>query len=193
MMPAESHPSREDVLYAFTQEPNPGRDSLEQYLQDYPQYAAELLDMSSELTCDVVELSEDDAPLSEDELTLIDLAWLRHVAAAPLEVMYPFANLSVTEQRQLAQFLDVPRQVITAFREHRIKSNSVPVPFLERLAAALNSKIEILQYSLRLPPEPNLARSYKTDGKPKAHVKVNFEQILIDANVPLDKQKKDEL
>ena len=45
-----SAPSREDVLDAFAVEPNHERNTLERYLRDYPQYAAELVDLSRELS-----------------------------------------------------------------------------------------------------------------------------------------------
>jgi hypothetical protein len=158
---------------------------LEQYLRDYPQYAAELINLSHELSRDVC---EDEMPLSDKDLALIDKAWLQHVAAVPQEIVDPFATLLVAEQRELAQRLDVPRQVIMAFREHRVEPTSVPAPFLERLAVALNSTVEILKNTFALPFEPNLARSYKADGRPNAHKQVNFEQILIEANVPPEKR-----
>jgi hypothetical protein len=184
MMPDNSQPSREEVLYAFAVGANSGRD-LEQYLRNYPQYAAELIDLSHELSRDVC---EDEMPLSDKDLALIDKAWLQHVAAVPKEIVDPFATLSVAEQRELAQQLDVPRQVIMAFREHRVEPTSVPTSFLERLAAALNSTVEILKNTFALPPEPDLARSYKADGRPNTHVQVGFEQILIEADVPSDKR-----
>jgi hypothetical protein len=184
MMPVDPQPSREDVLYTFAVGSNSGRD-LEQYLRDYPQYAAELIDLSHELSRDVC---EDEMPLSDKDLALIDKAWLQHVALSPQEIVDPFATLSVAEQRELAQRLDVPRQVIMAFREHRVEPTSVPAPFLERLAAALNSTVEILKDTFALSPEPELARSYKADDRPKVRKSVTFEQILIEANVPPEKR-----
>jgi hypothetical protein len=184
MMPVDPQPSREDVLYTFAVGSNSGRD-LEQYLRDYPQYAAELIDLSHELSRDVC---EDEMPLSDEDLALIDKAWLQHVAAVPQEIMDPFATLSVAEQRELAQRLDVPRQVIMVFREHRVEPTSVPAPFLERLAAALNSTVEILKDTFALQSEPDLARSYKADDRPEVRKSVTFEQILIDANVPSEKR-----
>jgi hypothetical protein len=182
MMSDSPQPSKEDVLYAFSVDS--GHD-LEQYLQDFPQYAAELINLSHELSRDVC---EDEMPLSDKDLALIDKAWLQHVAAGPQEIMDPFATLSIAEQRELAQHLDVPRQVIMAFREHRVEPTSVPPPFLERLAAALNSTVEMLKDTFVLSPKSDLARSYKADGRPNAHTQVNFEQILIEANVPPDKR-----
>jgi hypothetical protein len=96
MMPVDPQPSREDVLYTFAVGSNSGRD-LEQYLRDYPQYAAELIDLSHELSRDVC---EDEMPLSDKDLALIDKAWLQHVEAGP-QIMDPFAPLSVAEQREL--------------------------------------------------------------------------------------------
>jgi hypothetical protein len=185
MMPADPKRSCEDVLYAFAVEPNPGRHILEQYLRDYPEYAIELIDLSYELSREV---DEDEAPLSADDHAVIDSAWRRYVEASPREATNPFANLSVAEQRDLAQRLDVPRQVITAFREHRVELASVPSPFLERLAAALSSTVEILRNALPLPPEPGLMRSYKSGAKPETQTSVTFERLLIDADVPLDKR-----
>jgi hypothetical protein len=56
------------------------------------------------------------------------------------------------------------------------------------LAAALNSTVEILKNTFALPPEPDLAHSYKADGRPNAHAQVGFEQILVEADVPSDKR-----
>jgi hypothetical protein len=75
-----------------------------------------------------------------------------------------------------------------AFREHRVEPTSVPRPFLERLAAALNSTVEILKNAFALPPKPDLARSYKADARPDDRAQVTFEQILVEAKVPLDKR-----
>ncbi|XGV94669.1 MAG: hypothetical protein ACAF41_18215 [Leptolyngbya sp. BL-A-14] len=180
MKSADSQPSREEVLYAFAMEPTSGRDILEQYLRDFPEYAAELIDLSYELAC---EARQNEMPLSDEDQALIDKAWQRHVEAAPTETIDPFVALTTIEQRNLAQRLDVPRQVITAFRERRVELTSVPSLFLERLAAAMNSTVEILKTALALPPEPGLIRSYKADSKPKAATSVTFEQLLIEANV----------
>lgn len=184
-MPANSQPSREDILYAFAVEPNPDRDTLEQYLRDYPQYAAELIDLSYELSREVC---EDEMPLSDEDLALIDSAWQRHADTVSGETLAPLSALSATEQRELAQRLDVPRQVITAFRERRVELASVPPSFLERLATAMNSPVELLRNALTLPHNLGLARSYKADGRPETQASVTFEQLLIEADVPLEKR-----
>ena len=185
MIPADPQSSCEEVLYAFAVEPNSGRNTLEQYLRDYPQYANELIDLSYELSREVC---EDETPLSDEDLAMIDRLWLRHIEAAPSETMDPLASLSVAEQRDLAKRLDVPRQVITAFRERRVEFASVPTPFLECFASAINSTVELLRSAFALPSELDLTRSYKADGRPEAQTSITFEQLLIEADVPLDKR-----
>ena len=74
-MSTESQHSCEDVLYAFAVEKNTGRETIERYIQSYPQYANELIDLSLELLrggC------EDDGPLSQEDQALIDRAWQQH-------------------------------------------------------------------------------------------------------------------
>jgi hypothetical protein len=75
VMSTESQHSCEDVLYAFAVEKNTGRETIERYIQSYPQYANELIDLSLELLrggC------EDDGPLSQEDQALIDRAWQQH-------------------------------------------------------------------------------------------------------------------
>jgi hypothetical protein len=185
MSPAVRQPSREDVLDAFAVEPNPGRKTLERYLRDYPSYASELVDLSRELSGNICDY---EVSLSAEDQALIESAWQRHVDAAPKVVSDPFAALSVTELRQVAKQLDVPRQIITAFRERRVIVSSVPRRFLGRLAEAVNSTADIVVATLTLQPGPALARTYKSDSKPAANAAVTFERLLIDAGVPEEKR-----
>ena len=172
-------PSREEVLDAFAVEQHVGRETLERYLRDYPQYAAELVDLSWELWRVGV---EDEKPLSTQDQAMIDSAWTRHKKALPMEVIDPFAGLSTAELRDIARQLNVPRQVITAFRERRVVIKSVPRPFLARFAAALNSTVELFISSLASSPRLTVARSYKADKKP-VDAPATFERLLIDAGI----------
>jgi plasmid maintenance system antidote protein VapI len=186
MTHADSNPAREDVLYAFAVEPTAGRDTLERYLRDYPEYTNELIDLAYELSREV---GEDETLLSDGDHALINWAWQQYAEAAPKEMTKQLTALSIAEQRELAERLEVPRQVITAFREYRVEITSVPISFLERFASALNSTVETLRRTLVLQSESDLARSYKADDRPvAANTQVSFEQILIEANVSPEKQ-----
>ena len=178
-------PSREDILYAFAVEPTSDRETLERYLSNYPEYSAELIDLSYELSCDG---PEDNSPLSDQEIGLIDRLWQQHTGIDTKNIIDPFANLTVATQRQLARQLDIPRQVLTAFREHKVEPNSIPSPFLERLASTLNITMELLVNALGQPPQVSQARSYKSDARPEINRQVSIEQVLIEAEVPPDKR-----
>lgn len=69
---------REDVLDDFAVEKETGRETLSRYLRLYPEHAEALIDLSRELSREIV---EDDSPLSIEDTRRIDLAWERHIAA----------------------------------------------------------------------------------------------------------------
>jgi len=157
------------------------------YLRRYPSYAAELIDLSRELS-----RSLSDAPtvLSEEDEAAIAGAWSKHVEAAPkVQAVDPYAMLSVDQLRQAAATLDVPRQVLTAIRNGQVILDSVPRRFLKDLAAAIYSTLEAV-----LAGQATLsavgARSYKAEGKPEVRPPVTFEQVLIDAGVPENKRTR---
>lgn len=185
MTPLDNHPSREDVLGAYAVEVDQGRATLERYLRDYPMYAEDLIDLSAELSQHV---DENTAPLGAEEQALIETAWQRHVAAGAPSAGNPLARLTVADLKELAHKLDLPRQVLAAFREHRVIVTSVPRWLLARLAALVDIRLEEFKAALARAPAFALERQYKAEEKPVAIVQVTFEQLLIDAGVPPDKR-----
>jgi len=184
--PAGQRPSREAVLDAFAVESVPDRSTLEQYLRLYPEYAAELIDLSRELCR---EEHDDTTPLTAADRNLLDSAWSRHAAALPTTTTEPFATLTADDWRAVARRLDVPRQVVTALREQRVLLVSIPKRFLQTFADAAGSTIALIEASWG-PPEASLARSYKADGKPAIGEQVTLEQVLIEAGVPAEKRAR---
>lgn len=186
MSPTYARIEREDVLDAFAVENDTGPGTLARYLRDYPQFARELIDLGRELRRDVC---EDVEPLSEQERKMIEAAWRHHAEAATRTAMVdPFAALSAPELREAAKRLDLPRQVLTAFRERRVLVETVPRHFLRQLAEAIHSTLDDLTASLSAPSGLTLARSYKADRQPTTSAAVSFEQILIEAGVPDDRR-----
>lgn len=179
-------PSREEVLDAFAVEIEPGRPTLERYLRLYPEYAAELIDLSCELRR---ESCEDASPLSITEQALVDSVWLQYVAASEKACPDPFTSLTVDDWRTVARRLEVPRQVVTALRERRVVLGSIPRWFLERLSEAMGTSLVQLE-TYWGPTQTALARSYKADGKPSVGKQVNFEQVLIDAGIPVERRTR---
>jgi len=180
-------PSCEDVLDAFAAEPDHGQSTLDHYLRNYPQYATELVELSQELA---QPLAVNTAPLSEEDYQRIELAWLRHLDGFSNSVLDPFASLTVANLRAIAKQLNVPRQILAAFRERKVIASSIPKPFLGNLAAAMNTQIETVLKALSLPPTSELARSYKADTKPETDLQVTFEQLLKDASVAEDQRAR---
>ncbi|GAB1342134.1 hypothetical protein [Gemmatimonas sp.] len=186
-------PTREEVLDAFAVEPNHGREILERYLRTYPAFAADLVDLSLELSRPV---AQDTATLSPADAARVDAAWLRHSTIVPSAAVAvtpstekpgstadPFASLSVEDLRRVAGELGVPRQVVTAFRERRVDVASVPRAFLSRMARAVHSTIEAIVATLSQPSGRNLGWSFKSDTKPSAEAPVPFERLLRDAGI----------
>ena len=88
-------------------------------------------------------------------------AWQNHarpVARLAGEVD-PLANLSVPQLREVAHQLGVPRQVITAFRERRVKLESVPKSFLVALSRALGCTVDLLFGVVSATSGPGFSRS----------------------------------
>lgn len=173
-------PSLEDVLSAFAVEDDHGKATLERYLREYPQYAEDLVDLSSEFS-QPVDVST--APLGAKDQARIEAAWERHVAPSQPPPADPMAKLTVLELRNVAERLGVRRQVLAAFREHRVIVSTVPRAFLARLASMLGTPLEELRNTLARAPTFELARSYKADQKPQAANQVSFEQLLTEAGV----------
>ena len=175
-------PTLEEVLDAYAVEAVHDRATLESYLRDFPQFAEELVDLSREIS----RLAEyDESPLSATEEALIEKAWQNHartVARLAGEVD-PLANLSVPQLREVAHQLGVPRQVITAFRERRVKIESVPKSFLVALSRALGCTVDLLSSVVSATSGPGFSRSYKADIKPTAGEAISFEKLLIDAGM----------
>lgn len=94
------------------------------------------------------------------------------------------ASLTPPQQKLVAKKLGVRRQVLTAFREHRVEVLSIPVGFLQRLASELAQTADALARALVRPAAGALAGSYKSDEKPDSTPKrVTFEQLLREADM----------
>ena len=171
--------SCDQVLESFAMESDTSGQTLQKYLQEYPEYATQLVDLSLEIFRFSI---LDETPLSEEDQTRIDSAWnlIRYTQS---EIATdPIAKLSVPKLREIAHSLNEPRQVITAYRERTVIVTSVPMQFLVQFAGLVDISIQEFLNALALPPQ-SLARNYKADVKPTQAVQVTFEQLLRDAGM----------
>lgn len=173
-----------DVLNSFALEPNHDRSTLERYLHEFPQFAVEIANLSN----DIARAPSSPRELTAKDRTIIDAAWRAYSSSPTTVFSNIFSRLSVPETRVLAQTFGVKRQVITAFREQRVKIESIPGLFLSRLAAAMKVTVEEIQAALTIPLSADYARCNKSEEKPTAPTSVTFEQLLIEAETPAEKR-----
>ncbi|ADU68338.1 hypothetical protein [Pantoea sp. At-9b] len=171
--------SLEEVLESFSIEHDVGKATLQKYLAAFPEYANDLIDLSREIARISI---EDEAPLSESERRIINSAVTRIQNSPGKTAVDPFANLSAQEMRSLSKSLDIPRQVVMAFKERNVVAKSVPQGFLARLAEQLQVSVQQLFTSLEQ-PHMEVVGSYKSDSKPGDAEKITFELLLRDADM----------
>ena len=94
------------------------------------------------------------------------------------------ANLTPPQQKAIAKNLGIRRQVLTAFREHRVQVSSVPAKFLRNLASELGQRVDVFARALSSPAQGVLAGSHKSEVKPDAvPTQVTFEQLLRESDM----------
>jgi hypothetical protein len=188
MSPAKPEVPLEDVLLAFAVEPVHDRATLERYLNHYPQFAEDLVDMSHELRVGGRGVSgsvEDDATFQRALKQLIGpTAQVSGAAANPFDA---FRGPAFAE---LADTLRVPRSILIAFRDRLVIESSVPPAFAARVARSARTTVADLMAHLQQPPVLAAAANYKADQKPSASGKVALDALL-DASGVTPEQKAD--
>lgn len=180
----KSNENLEDILDAFIMEADTGRAALLRYLREYPQFAADILDLSREMTLGA---SLSNEQISSSDESLISAAWKRHAETVPSGATDPLGSLQPLQLNQLSAALDLPRQVFSALRERRVIASSISESFLRSLSEQINCSIERLVASLDESPRAAMGVSRKSEAKPAAPQKVTFEQILNDAEIEPDR------
>lgn len=133
--------------------------------------------------------ADDPIELQAKALGAIDAALSRHERSkshlespeTASEISDPMAALTVGQLREAAVSLGVRRQVLAAFREHRVIVDSVPRRFLIRLASIAKTTAEELTEALRAPRVLSAARSFKAEAAPSNGGQVTFDQLLKEA------------
>lgn len=169
--------SSEDVMSAFAMDFEPGTDVLRRYLADYPQFAADLVDLARELSRRV----DENLPLSAQELAAVSAKMSRfRETAVTIETLQSASPKTFTAA---AKALGLPMQIGVAICERRIDVATLPRRFLELLANALQSPVAVLQSFLLLPAQASALRANKSDNKPVPAEKVPLERLLREAGM----------
>ena len=179
-MTAEQHsrPSEEEVLLAFSVEPTHDRETLEQYLREYPEHAKALVTCSIELMVDATR-SDEVAVTSEGA---IDQAWQRFQnVVSQLDnvlVTNPFATLNPTAFRSLAKKLDITNLLLIRLRDRAIVAATIPRRFVQGLATELGATIEAVMDYLQSPPAMVSGHSFRSAVKPAVTEQISFAEAI---------------
>lgn len=169
--------SRQDVMSEFAMDFEPGTDVLKRYLSLYPQYASDLVDLAREISREV----DEERPLSARELAAMHSKLLR--LRVPLITLDALQSASPKAFASAAKALGMPTQIGIAIRERRVDVAMLPIPFLERLSAALQTSVAVMREFLLLPAQASVLRANKSDDKPTPAEKVPLERLLKEAGL----------
>ena len=157
----------ENILAAFSVEPNHDKATLDRYLSAYPDLRSALLDLALDLEFDGV----DNSPL-DLESPLVAASWDRYSQNA---------RQSLTSKRftkEAAKALGVKTTVIMQLRDRAVSVASIPPRFLFRLAEVLGAGVDELTSYLNEPRALAAGASYKADGKPNVAPQMALPDLL---------------
>lgn len=174
---------RETILYAFAVEPSHDRTTLDRYLAKYPELTEELIDVAFELR---LAEAESHIPTQAEATTGLgpQQAWQKLIAGGPAKAtagtkprtfMSKFRGQAFAD---LATRLNVPRSILTAFRDRLVEPLSVPEQFLRRFADAAESSLEEVREYLSNPPLVIATAQFKADKKPAQQGRVTFRHLV---------------
>jgi hypothetical protein len=171
---------REAILYAFAIEPKHDQETLQRYLQQYPDLAEELIDLSSEIRLSDV-LGE--SPASSVSQGSWESGWQeflasRMAAASPDKLENPFARFRGEAFVILAETLNVSRSFLTAFRDGLVAASSIPEGFVRRFANATQSSVAAVRAYFAHPQLAIGTREFKSDNKPTFQGQMTFEELV---------------
>lgn len=180
-----STPDRDSILDLFVCAFKASPDALAAFVARYPEHAEDLVDCATELN--LQRESEADRSITPADEAWID-AEVGRVSAMADAAIDPFAGLQPTQFVQIRKTLGVPSVVVEAFRDRLVNIVSVPLSFLDRLAAQLSVGLADLVHFLEGPPRLSPYLAFKADEAPRATaVKISFAAVLEQAGVSADK------
>jgi hypothetical protein len=167
--------NREDILDDFTLETDMSPAVLKAYLQRYPEYAADLLELFHELSMSDLEAAEALLPLET-----------KSFGSEALRVQKVRQSLFGSGVRELANDLGLPRAFLMGLHADVVHVSSMPVAFLKNLAKTLDVRLQDLIRGMQQGGEEAVA--FKADQKPKAQAALEFHDYVTSASLSEDHQ-----
>jgi hypothetical protein len=182
------------VLYELTlAKPAPDAALVDEFVRDYPEYAAELTEYAIELALDAIAVQSEpvDLPVAtttpsvsramsrfHTRLHAVRKATDAEAAAVALAVENPFATLNRSAMRALAQRLHANTVFVMKLRDRLIAGDTMTESFLRRIADELGILREHIVAHFAAPASIQSSAHFKADTKPAAGEKQTFEEAV---------------
>lgn len=170
--------SEEEVLLAFSVEPDHQHQTLERYLNTYPEYSLALVDLSIELKV----LNSGDLENSGALNVSVDKEWqlFNNIVEQTRndKLADPLTTATREQFKEIAKALKVNTLFLSRLRDKQIELSTIPNQFIERLAACLEVSVEIVKSFLNSNPTISSAVSFKAEGTPETTNKISFEKAI---------------
>jgi hypothetical protein len=184
MPPIDPNASEEEVLLAFSVEPQRDRSTLERYLAEYPEHTSALVDCALELMLLPTEIS----PVWVADSAL-EGGWQQFRAQLGSRIENPFAKLSPSAFRNLAVRLGINNLLLLRIRDRGIRAASIPGAFMRQLATELSTPLKAVATYLEGPACLAPSSAFRSTGKPAAGTQVDFAEAVRTAQLSAEQQK----
>ncbi len=172
-------PNDEEVMLAFSVEPDHGPVTIQRYIENYPHLASELLDLALDLR-----MSSEEEPVTSQDLgsSEIQRAWdqfNRMISAERPElsteqIKQVEASLVSVQMREIG----LPLSVLSAIKSGLVELEGFPGRWITKIAVTGGYAAEILCSYLTRRPALSSARSFKSEVKPQVGGKVTFQSLI---------------
>ena len=211
MTPSKNPTRLRDVLYAMSlAKPVPDAEVLDDFIRRYPEHANALTDFAIELAMDAVG-SEAESPDTPDETANAvspavsramsrfqnrlyavqrDLAHDLEKRSETASIKNPFAALSRSDFRSLAQRLNANSVFVSKLRDRLIDPNTMTDGFRQHVADELEVPIDVIVAHFAAQPQIQAGlQHFKSDQKPEAGAKQSFKEAVQNSGLTHDQQR----
>ena len=200
-----------DVLYEFSlAKCVPDAELLDDFVRRFPQYADSLTEFAIELAMDALQPKPEvvtKAAIDPNHVSpVVSRAMSRfhnrlhavrqatkpasNRTASPkvADAPNPFAELNRAAFRALAKEIGATAVFVTKLRDRQIKPETIPNSFLQCLADALNTPLDLVTAYLAAPSTSTSRQFYKADDKPDDSQQQSFVEAVKNSELSEDQQ-----
>ncbi|BCP55835.1 hypothetical protein K32_44520 [Kaistia sp. 32K] len=172
-------PNDEEVMLAFSVEPDHGSVTLQRYIENYPHLANGLLDLALDLRLSLEERSVTSQDLEAPE---IQSAWEQFnrivFAERPKLTAEQIKQVEASLVSMPMREIGLPVSVLSAIRSGLVELEGFPGRWIAKIASTGGYATEMLRFYLTRPPTLPSVRSFKSEVKPQVGGKVTFRSLI---------------